>query len=86
MGEGTICRGRDVKLAFLYARSVIKGRWEEAEPYIMSAPALILPYAKDVIKGRWYEAERCLADYSDLSKQYVKEMIKIQIPILSFVE
>jgi hypothetical protein len=47
----------DVKIAKRYAHHVIKGRWPEAEPYIMYNPKVASYYAADVIKGRWPEAE-----------------------------
>ena len=40
-----------------YARYVVKGRWPEAEPYIMKNPKTAYRYALCVIKGRWLEAE-----------------------------
>ena len=45
--------------AVFYAKDVIKGRWREAEPFILESnnPLIKFLYAKDVIKGRWYEAE-----------------------------
>lgn len=40
-----------------YAQCVIKGRWIDAEPYIMKDSAWAALYAKDVIGNRWKEAE-----------------------------
>jgi len=42
---------------YIYVRDVIKGRWPEAEPYIIKNPGCAYQYAKDLIKGRWPEAE-----------------------------
>lgn len=42
--------------AYWYAR-LIKGRWIEAEPYIMRDPVYVFYYAIGVIRGRWLEAE-----------------------------
>ena len=42
---------------FKHALLVIKGRWPEAEPFIMEDPRYACYYAQDVIKGRWPEAE-----------------------------
>ena len=42
---------------FQYARNIIKGRWPEAEPYIMKDPKWAAAYAVWVIKDRWPEAE-----------------------------
>jgi len=43
--------------AYWYAHKVIKGRWEEAEPIIMTSPEETCYYARNIIKGRWKEAE-----------------------------
>ena len=40
-----------------FAKDIIKGRWEEAEPVIMKDVWYAYLYAKDIIKGRWEEAE-----------------------------
>ena len=44
-------------LAVKHAKDVIKGRWYEAEPYIMKNGKHAYYYAKDVIQDRWKEAE-----------------------------
>ena len=43
-----------------YARDIIKGRWPEAELYIMKDPVWAYCYARDVVKDRWIEAEPCI--------------------------
>lgn len=43
--------------AVWYAVRVIKGRWIEAEPYIMKHSYYSYAYAKFIIEGRWLEAE-----------------------------
>ena len=48
---------QDPITAYVYARNVMKGRWPEAEPYIMKHPITAYLYARDVMKGRWPEAE-----------------------------
>ena len=45
------------RYACQYAKNVIKGRWPEAEPYIMDNPKYAFLYALDTMKGRWPEAE-----------------------------
>jgi hypothetical protein len=45
-----------VRYAFFYAY-YIKGRWVEAEPYIMKDPYYAYRYARCVLKDRWIEAE-----------------------------
>ncbi|HUW49376.1 MAG TPA: hypothetical protein VMW36_11590, partial [Patescibacteria group bacterium] len=47
--------------AYLYARYIIKGRWEEAEPVIASDPYQAYWYAKRIIKGKFKEAEKTIA-------------------------
>ena len=51
------------KYAYLYSYYVIKGRWPEAEPYIMKDAKYASWYAKDVIKGSWPEAEDIIQQY-----------------------
>jgi len=48
---------KDPERAYYYARKVIKGRWPEAEPYIMKNSHWAYLYTRDIIKGRWPEAE-----------------------------
>lgn len=43
--------------AYQYAYSIIRGRWIEAEPYIMKDSISAYSYALYVIRGRWEEAE-----------------------------
>jgi hypothetical protein len=61
------------KYARLYALMVIKGRWPEAEPYIMQNAADTLWYAKDVIKGRWPEAEQVIKKDGYWWDEYCRE-------------
>ena len=49
---------KDSYRLYLYARDIIKGRWPEAEPVIMTDPNLAYWYAKNIIEGRWPEAEK----------------------------
>lgn len=44
-------------IAVDYAIFVLKGRFYEAEPYIMRDKQCAYFYAKHIIKGRWPEAE-----------------------------
>ena len=43
--------------SYAYARDIIKGRWELAEPIIATSAYYAYTYARDVIKGRWELAE-----------------------------
>ncbi len=47
----------DPEQAFLYARTVILGRWKGGEQTIMKDPETAYKYAKYVIRGPWPEAE-----------------------------
>jgi hypothetical protein len=48
---------KDPVYAYNYARDVIKGRWLEAEPYIITDTYSAYWYACYVMKERWLEAE-----------------------------
>ena len=43
--------------AYLYALDEIKGRWLEAEPYIMKDTFYALCYSGNVMRERWPDAE-----------------------------
>ncbi len=45
------------KYSYQYAYFIIKGRFLEAEPVIMTSPQFSYYYAGYIIKGRWIEAE-----------------------------
>ena len=61
--------------AYLYARDTIKGRWEEAEPYIMTDCYWAYNYARDIIKGRWFEAEQIIMKDVDSAYRYALHVI-----------
>ena len=63
------------KYALRYAENIIKGRWKEAEPYIMRSPYAYF-YAKYVIKGRWVEAEENIMKDSYFAAEYSKYILK----------
>lgn len=56
--------------AYQYAIRVLKGRWEEAEPYIMKSPITAFRYAKFVMRERWPEAEPIIKTYDDAWMHY----------------
>jgi len=66
---------------FDYAKEVIKGRWPEAEPYLINNWHWSLRYAKEIIKGRWYEAEPIILQ-SDTPRlcEYARDAIKGRWP------
>lgn len=45
------------RLGYRHALNAIKGRWTEAEPFIMKDPQCAYYYASAIIKGRRPEAE-----------------------------
>ena len=62
--------------AYFNAQYVIKGRWPEAERYIMKDPESAYFYAQHVIKGRWPEAERYIMKDPESAYWYAKYVIK----------
>jgi len=48
---------KDPQKAVEFTRKVLKGRWPEAEPFIMKDPRSAYWYARFIIKDRWPEAE-----------------------------
>lgn len=52
--------------AFNYALLTLKGRWPEAEPYIMQHASTAVNYANEILKQPWPEAEPyILKSYND---------------------
>jgi len=63
-----------------YAKDIIKGRWPEAEPTIMTSPAYAYHYAYGVIKGSWPEAEPIIMASPGYAYYYSKYIIKDRWP------
>ena len=63
-----------------YAKHVIKGRWPEAEPAIMTDPDAAGLYANDVIKGRWPEGEWAIAQDPGWATLYAMSVLKRRWP------
>jgi len=63
--------------AYYYAKDVIKGRWPEAEKYIVENPKCAYLYALNVIKGRWSEAEKYIMRSHDYALLYTEEVINM---------
>ena len=54
------------KRAFNFALITLKGRWPEAEPYIMKDASSAVNYAHQILKQPWPEAEPyILKSYND---------------------
>ena len=63
--------------ALAYAKDVIKGRWREAEPYIMKDLETALAYAKEFMEGkRWREAEPYIMKDPYYAYVYAKDVMK----------
>ena len=58
----------------------VKGRWPEAESYIMKDPHLAYYYACDVIEDRWIEAEPHIMKHAYRAYCYAKDIIKGRWP------
>ena len=67
---------QDAYLAYCYARDLIKGRFELAEPTIAQDANLAYYYARDVIKGRFELAEPTIAQDASYAYYYVRDLIK----------
>ena len=61
---------------YYYARNIIKGRWSEAEKYIMKNPGWACWYALDITKARWPEAEPIIIKNSKYAYIYAYDVIK----------
>ena len=61
--------------AYFYARLVIKERWPEAEPVIMTSPENAYWYVEYVIKARWPEAESAIKWHETFWKWYKDEYL-----------
>ena len=62
--------------AYWYACNVINGRWEEAEPIILTDGYWAYWYARDVIKGRWVEAEPIILTSAEWACRYASDVIR----------
>lgn len=67
---------RSPKHAYLYATYVIKGRWIEAEPFIIADTYYSLYYALHTIKRRWPEAEHHIMKDAYIAYLYARDVIK----------
>ena len=63
-----------------YATNIIKGRWPEAEPYILQELHTAYWYAINVVKDRWPEAEPIIAEDPTLALMYNCSFIKHRWP------
>lgn len=66
---------KDDFVAYLYARDIVKGRWQDAEEAI-SKGASAIQYARDVVGGRWAEAEKYIAESPRDSYIYARDVVR----------
>ena len=78
--EKELLSSEDASKLYSYAENVIKGRWPEAEQYIMKDLDSAYYYAKDVIKDRWPEAEPYIMKNPEYAFSYAKNIIKDRWP------
>jgi hypothetical protein len=62
--------------SYIYARDVIRGRWEAGERIIASNAHISCAYARDVIRGRWEKGESEIARDSLASYYYARDVIR----------
>ena len=65
---------------YFYAKDIIKGRWPEAEPLIMTDLTWAFYYARNIINGRWPEAEPVIMKDPNMTYHYVRTVIKGRWP------
>jgi hypothetical protein len=65
---------RDPGCAYVYAFSILRGRWPDAEPVIARDPQAAYKYAIHIIKGRWPQGEAAISksEYGPMYKQRLK--------------
>lgn len=78
--EQDILKTKNSDSAYIYADDVIRGRWPEAEKFIVNEPAIAYLYAMNVIRGRWPEAEPIIMKNSWYAYEYAKAVIKGRWP------
>jgi hypothetical protein len=65
---------------YWYAKYIVKGRWPEAEKYIVKNLEWTYYYAMSVIKGRWPEAEKYIIKDPLWACFYARDVIKGRWP------
>ena len=61
--------------AYWYAENVMKCRWVEAEPLILTKAELAYAYSRDVIKGVWQEAEPIILTDPYCAYMYARDVV-----------
>ena len=60
---------------YWYAKNVIKGKWSEAEPFIMKSPEWAYRYVCDVRRTRWPQAEPFIMQDPKWAYWYARKVI-----------
>lgn len=75
--EKLLLASQDAVNSYRYAYCVMRGRWLEAEGYIINDPRVSIYYAINVIKGRWLEAEKkMILYYGSIPCIYAQRFLK----------
>lgn len=78
--ESEILKSGGPQFLMRYARTVINGRWPDAEPVIMQDPVSADVYATEIIGGRWPEAEPVIMAHPMSAVAYASDVIKGRWP------
>jgi len=70
----------DPSMIAMFAIYALKGRWPEAEPYIVKDPKAAHEYATHILKDRWPEAEPYIVHHPSIASQYARDVIKGRWP------
>jgi hypothetical protein len=62
--------------AYIYALEIVKGRWEQGEPVIMSESYWSYCYTRNIIKCRWEQAEPIIVTNAYLAYKYAQHIIR----------
>jgi hypothetical protein len=79
-GEKNILAEGDPQTCAEYAQFVVKGRWPEAERFILKNLGVSLGYASSVIKGRWEQYEKAIINDPYMCYLYAKQVVKGRLP------
>ncbi len=71
---------RDPHWAYLYADSVLSGRWPKGEAAIAKDPIYAYRYATEVLDGRFPEGEKAIATDAYYAYLYAEHVIKGRWP------
>jgi hypothetical protein len=64
-----------IPVMYQFALHIIKGRWPEAEQYIMTDTYRAVQYAKEILKDRWIEAEQYIMKDPSDAFGYVRDIL-----------